>query len=210
MAKLNTTNINGTLTINNIPILDIFYPIGSVYISVNSTNPGTIMGGTWVSWGSGRVPVGINTSDEAFAKAESTGGAKTADLSHTHTGPSHTHTSAAHTHTTAGHTLTVSEIPSHSHTINTNADFTVANGQGSGASGIPSEKSGWGSYGNADWYYISAASTGGGGSHSHGNTGSTTPGKTGAAGTGTTGSALSNNQNILQPYIVCYMWKRTA
>lgn len=210
MAELNTTNINGTLTINNIPILDIFYPIGSVYISVNSTNPGTIMGGTWVSWGSGRVPVGINTSDEAFAKVESTGGAKTADLSHTHTGPSHTHTSAAHTHTTAGHTLTVSEIPSHSHTINTNADFTVANGHGSGFSGIPSGNSGWGSYGNAHWYAISAASTGGGGSHSHGNTGSTTPGKTGAAGTGTTGSALSNNQNILQPYIVCYMWKRTA
>lgn len=28
-------------------IIDIFYPIGSVYISVNDTDPGTLFGGTW-------------------------------------------------------------------------------------------------------------------------------------------------------------------
>ena len=31
---------------------------------INSTNPGTVFGfGTWELWGSGRVPVCVNTSD---------------------------------------------------------------------------------------------------------------------------------------------------
>ena len=35
--------------INNLKeIIDIIYPIGSVYISVNSTNPQSLFGGTWV------------------------------------------------------------------------------------------------------------------------------------------------------------------
>lgn len=34
------------------------YPVGSIYLSVKNTNPSTYFGGTWVAWGSGRVPVG--------------------------------------------------------------------------------------------------------------------------------------------------------
>jgi len=58
-------------------ICDIVYPVGSIYLSVNDTNPGTIFGGTWVAWGSGRVPVGINSDDSDFDTVEKTGGAKT-------------------------------------------------------------------------------------------------------------------------------------
>ena len=56
--------------------LDAVYPVGSIYMSVKSTNPGTLFGGTWVAWGKGRVPVGINTGDSDFNTVEKTGGEK--------------------------------------------------------------------------------------------------------------------------------------
>ena len=47
-------------------IVDIIYPVGSIYLSVNSVNPSTLFGGTWEAWGSGKVPVGVDTSDTDF------------------------------------------------------------------------------------------------------------------------------------------------
>ena len=70
--------------------LDKVYPVGSIYMSVNNTNPGTLFGGTWVTWGAGRVPVSVNTSDGDFSTVEKTGGEKT-------------------------HTLSINEMPSHKH-----------------------------------------------------------------------------------------------
>lgn len=73
--------------------LELAYPVGSVYINASvATNPATLLGfGTWVAFGAGRVPVGIDSSDTDFDTAEETGGAKT-------------------------HTLTTSEMPAHTHT----------------------------------------------------------------------------------------------
>lgn len=82
------------------------YPVGSIYLSVKNTNPSTYFGGTWVAWGSGRVPVGINTSDSNFNTVEKTGGASTVTLT-TSQMPSHTHTftgSSATTNNPGGHT----------------------------------------------------------------------------------------------------------
>ena len=31
------------------------YPVGSIYLSVSSTDPSTLFGGTWEAWGTGRV-----------------------------------------------------------------------------------------------------------------------------------------------------------
>ena len=45
-----------SLSISGTDIFGKIYPVGSVYISTVSTNPGTLFGiGTWVSIGSGRV-----------------------------------------------------------------------------------------------------------------------------------------------------------
>jgi hypothetical protein len=56
------------------------YPVGSIYMSVKNTNPSTYFGGTWVAWGTGRVPVGVNANDTNFATVEKTGGASTVTL----------------------------------------------------------------------------------------------------------------------------------
>ena len=70
------------------------YPIGSIYMNATvATNPATLLGfGTWVAFGAGKVPVGIDATDTDFDVIKETVGTKT-------------------------HTLTTSEIPSHTHTF---------------------------------------------------------------------------------------------
>lgn len=77
------------------------YPVGSIYINAtSSTNPATLLGfGTWVAFGAGRVPVGLDAGNAAFDTAEETGGSADAiTVSHTHTAtvtdPGHVHTIA--------------------------------------------------------------------------------------------------------------------
>lgn len=147
-GKALTGNI--TITAADIGISAIFlaaHPVGDIYLSVNPTNPGTLYGGTWVVWGSGRVPVGVNTSDTDFKTVEKTGGAKT-------------------------HTLTVQEIPNHDHDLNA-VNEGVDNPNGG-------YHPGW-TFNKRYTAQVMSASTGGGQAH-----------------------------NNLQPYITCYMWKRTA
>ena len=68
------------------------YPVGSIYMNASSgTNPATLMGfGTWVAFGAGRVPVGIDATQTEFDTAEETGGAKNQALT-TDQLPSHRH-----------------------------------------------------------------------------------------------------------------------
>lgn len=56
---------------------DAMHPVGSIYMSVDDTNPSSLFGGTWVAWGAGRVPVGVDTSQTEFDTVEETGGNKT-------------------------------------------------------------------------------------------------------------------------------------
>ena len=59
------------------------FPVGAVFISVDSTNPATTLGyGTWVAFGAGRVLVGLDTGDTDFDTVEETGGSKTASYNH--------------------------------------------------------------------------------------------------------------------------------
>ena len=65
-------------------LLDKAYPINSIYMSTSATNPTNFFGGTWVAWGTGRVPIGVNASDGNFNAVEKTGGSKTVNSSHIH------------------------------------------------------------------------------------------------------------------------------
>ena len=91
--------------------MDLTYPIGSIYLSIKNTNPSSLFGGTWEAWGTGRVPVGVDTSQTEFATVEKTGGEKT-------------------------HTLTIDEIPEHYHKglyyDNFNKGITINSGEGNG------------------------------------------------------------------------------
>lgn len=73
-----------TPTGGGLSLLDV-YPVGSVYISVSSTNPGTLFGGTWEQL-QNRFLLGAGS----LYSAGSTGGEAT-------------------------HKLTINEMPSHSH-----------------------------------------------------------------------------------------------
>ena len=126
-------------------VAGLIYPVGSIYMSVNNVNPSTFFGGTWVAWGSGRVPVGVNASDNNFNTVEKTGGAAT-------------------------HTLTLAQIPSHQHSYY-NPSIQSKFEQGSSSSPIGLSEA------------PMSATTAVGGNQAH---------------------------NNLQPYITCYMWKRTA
>ena len=92
-SKNNNFNIdsNGNLTANSINIqqglmsqqgiINLIYPVGSIYMSVNSTSPSTLFGGTRQSWGNGRVPVGVDPVQLEFNIVEKMGGEKTHELS---------------------------------------------------------------------------------------------------------------------------------
>ena len=68
----------GKISINEIDysIYDAIYPIGSVYISVNSTNPSLLFGGVWERFANGRCLVGVSESESEFSIVSKTGGEK--------------------------------------------------------------------------------------------------------------------------------------
>ncbi len=84
-------------TINGKSILDLIYPVGSIYLSVLGTNPGTLFGGTWEKL-ENRFLLGAGTSYTAGTM----GGASTVTLTanqipaHNHSGS--TNSTGAHSH----------------------------------------------------------------------------------------------------------------
>lgn len=132
-------------------LFDMVYPVGSIYMSATLSTAAQVeaaLGGTWVAWGAGRVPVGVDTDDSAFDTVEETGGEKY-------------------------HKLTTTEMPKHHHEFAFFATGTAHYRNGMQQVGLSNSASGYGTAGMTD-------------------TGGDTP------------------HNNLQPYITCYMYKRTA
>ena len=165
------------------------YPVGSIYMSTSSTNPSSLFGGTWVAWGSGRVPVGINTGDGNFNTVEKTGGE-------------------------SSHKLTVAEMPSHTHSIPALSGSTNSAGSHNHLGGEGSSIYMTGGFGGPEMVGLAEggafsenAYSGGikrkagvseSGNHTHTVT-------TNASTTGGSGGTTAHNN--LQPYITCYMWR---
>jgi len=132
--------------------LDSIYPIGAIYTAITSGSPQSVFGGTWVSFGQGRVLVGHDDASEPDSDfvASSTDG------------------SSVLVGGAKKHTLSVDEIPSHTHGIS-----NFENPAGTGSTGSAN--------GASSFSTVNTTATGGGTAH-----------------------------NNLQPYVVVYMWKRTA
>lgn len=61
-TKFTTTKDELTKLINT--TLNSIYPVGSVYISLTSTNPGTYLKGTWEQFAQGRTLIGVGSGDD--------------------------------------------------------------------------------------------------------------------------------------------------
>lgn len=57
-------------------VLNVIYPIGSIYMSINPTNPGQIFGGTWSQIAQGRTLMGVDANDPDFNTSQKSGGNK--------------------------------------------------------------------------------------------------------------------------------------
>ena len=209
-------------------VRDALYPVGCIYMSVSATNPGSLFGGTWAAWGTGRVPVGVNTGDTNFNTVEKTGGANTHTLSsnempsHGHTQNSHNHGQDAHNHSQNAHSHTQDahnhgggtggQSQSHAHALGSrvldNGGMNVVDKQitSAGYFGTNTDAvSGWAD--RDHWHGIGAAQPGIYGTTATNNAATATNQAATATNNATGGGAAHNN---LQPYITCYMWKRTA
>ena len=147
------------IIIYNNDLLDKTYPVGSIYISINNTDPGSLFGGTWVQI-EDRFLLAAGSS---YTAGNTGGSADAVVVSHTHTvsvsGGNHRHGSLMHT--------------------GGSGDYA-----GSGAGSLTASNIyGYSTYsGNLSMSGTASAPTG----------------------------AVSGTGANMPPYLVVYMWKRTA
>lgn len=169
-------------------LLNLVYPVGSIYMSVNSTSPATLFGGTWTAL-QNRVLIGAGSAHEAGA----TGGAESVKL-------------------------TVSNLPSHNHSLTINSTGQTMSSAGSHAHVLPinrsdSEQNGFSLTTSAGGFtdrvmvhtgtYTGNINTNSVGGHTH-----TLPAHTHSGTIGNTGGNVA--LSTMPPYLSVYMWKRTA
>lgn len=170
-----STGSTSTLT------MDQIYPVGSIYMSVNSTSPATLFGGSWA-----RIYDTFLLAAGTSYSAGSNGGAATVTLTERHM-PSHTHdrgsfniTGSLQIRPYTGNGVNVSTYGS-----GANAFSTTGNGGDSWARSLMGESNAKGT----DVITFDASDS-----------------WTGESGTAGSGIAHDN----MPPYLAVYVWKRTA
>lgn len=153
-APITNPNFLGDITLNGENLANIFYPIGSIYMSTSTANPSTLFGGVWEAFAQGRTIIGAGISDQTFTAGQ-TGGE-------------------------SNHTLTIAEMPTHEHEIS-EAQYGQKLSLYPGASNGSNQNGGSNFNAGDPSNYYKARNAGGNGAH-----------------------------NNLPPYIVTYMWQRTA
>ena len=170
-------------------VINLAYPVGSIYISFNAANPSTLFPGTtWVAAGAGRVLVGVGNNGTSTWTAKQIRGAET-------------------------HTLSQAEMPFHNHFVDPPAQYfeTTTNGQHGHYGNFGYLSSGTGSptgnlvsidinSGSKDKANVNIPEAG---NHIHGVT-------VDIFGFGSGSAGSSGAHNNIQPSIGAYMWERTA
>lgn len=185
-----TADVSSSISPSNIDgLFNAIYPVGSIYMSVNSTSPATLFGGTWE-----RLKDKFLLSAGDSYSAGATGGEATHTLtesempSHTHTQNAHSHIVKPHSHSTStsGEYFVTSEMDTANNTkVSYNANGNrIVDGQAENTGSTFHHRVATGSESEAVQTYDFTATnqnTGGGQSH-----------------------------NNMPPYLAVYMWKRTA
>ena len=168
-------------------LLDLIYPVGSIYMSVVDVSPSTFLGGTWERL-KDRFLLGAGDTYTAGA----TGGSATKTIAKANL-PNYNLYSASHTHTFTGSSSSFSGSGNLKR-----GDYTVV---AADANGGPTWryilKGGTGLSTYSDFYSISVS-----GSVTAKGTNS---GTTITVSSGGSGTAL----DVMNPYLTVYMWKRT-
>lgn len=164
-------------------LMELMHPVGSLYFTLDSTDPATIFGGQWVREAVGKTIFGVDSNDTDFDTPGETGGVKTSAYSLNNT--------------TDGHKLNVLEMPAHTHgTGDTTysrhvlATANITDGTCGSISGTgrvyPYQSSG-----NSFATKAASGTTGGGQAHTH-------------------DYHVDFNVDKLPPYYTCYIWRRVA
>ena len=189
-------------------LINLIYPVGSIYVSTNSTSPETLFGGTWVAI-PGRFLIGVGAVDENTTTYWGTMAAGAINMPAGEKG-------GVSTITTGGTAITTAQMPAHTHDKGTYSitgmvrcysEYNKGNTayDTNGVSGAFYFRTG------TDTEYGTTTNMASGSNDAVRNVQfQANRAWTGASGSTGGGSAHTHTAQNIPPYLAVYMWERTA